>query len=146
MTIETNTEELREILQTVYDLPNAGGGSSEPDLVINLNMASGKYAFSAIAADDFSYTGELQTVKAKILNGENVNIVVKHGYHYGITEYTGTVVPTQFGVTDYGDRSVTYVEFILACCPGIGGTSRRFFAVEIDDAGVISMGISGDIL
>lgn len=32
--IETNTEELQEILQTVYNLPDAGGGSSEPDLVI----------------------------------------------------------------------------------------------------------------
>lgn len=32
--IETNTEELQEILNTVYNLPMAGGGSSEPDLVI----------------------------------------------------------------------------------------------------------------
>ena len=34
--IETNTEELQEILQTVYNLPNrnSGGGSSEPDLII----------------------------------------------------------------------------------------------------------------
>ena len=33
--IETNTEELQEILQTVYNLPNAGGsGSSKPDLTI----------------------------------------------------------------------------------------------------------------
>lgn len=32
--IETNTEELQEILQTVYNLPMAGGGSAEPDLVI----------------------------------------------------------------------------------------------------------------
>ena len=32
--METNTEELQEILNTVYNLPMAGGGSSEPDLVI----------------------------------------------------------------------------------------------------------------
>lgn len=32
--IETNTEELQEILQTVYNLPLAGGGSSKADLVI----------------------------------------------------------------------------------------------------------------
>lgn len=32
--IETNTEKLQEILQTVYNLPMAGGGSAEPDLVI----------------------------------------------------------------------------------------------------------------
>lgn len=33
--IETNTSELREVLNTVYNLPNAmNGGSGEPDLVI----------------------------------------------------------------------------------------------------------------
>lgn len=32
--IETNTEELQEILQTVYNLPMAGGGSAEADLVL----------------------------------------------------------------------------------------------------------------
>ena len=35
--IETNTEELQEILNTVYNLPMAGGGSSEPDLVIQFD-------------------------------------------------------------------------------------------------------------
>ena len=35
MNIETNTQELREILETVYNLPNAGGnGSAKADLVI----------------------------------------------------------------------------------------------------------------
>lgn len=40
--IETNTSGLQEILQTVYNLPMAGGGSSEPDLVIGLNIANTK--------------------------------------------------------------------------------------------------------
>lgn len=32
--IETNTEQLQEVLQQVYNLPSRSGGSSEPDLVI----------------------------------------------------------------------------------------------------------------
>lgn len=37
--IETNTEELQQAVQRVYNLPNIGGsGNAQPDLVIGLSM------------------------------------------------------------------------------------------------------------
>ena len=51
--IETNTEELQEILQTVYNLPNAGGsGSAKTDLIIK--TANG-FAFDGTSARNISF-------------------------------------------------------------------------------------------
>lgn len=51
--IETNTEELQEILQTVYNLPNAGGsGSAKTDLIIK--TANG-FAFDSTSARNISF-------------------------------------------------------------------------------------------
>ena len=53
--IETNTEALQEILQTVYNLPMAGGGSAKPDLVITGIPETGTGDYFAF--DFGSYTG-----------------------------------------------------------------------------------------
>ena len=47
--IETNTEELQEVLQQVYNLPNrsGGGGSADPDLAIETD-----YGFDFIMPND----------------------------------------------------------------------------------------------
>lgn len=77
--IETNTEELQEILQTVYNLPNAGGGSSEPDLVITLTES----VLDGISdrPEKFSFNSE-EVVNAytKLLSGETVNCVLNADY------------------------------------------------------------------
>lgn len=83
--IETNTEELQEILQTVYNLPMAGG-SSEPDLVIyGVPAASTGNAFNFVSG---SYTGGMcgpqyitfdqeQVIAAyeKLISGKDVRAV-----------------------------------------------------------------------
>ena len=78
MTIETNTEELREILQTVYDLPNAGGGgSNEPDLVIGFKPYDGDMYFSDGDPNKFSFDADaVRTVRDKVLLGKAVNCVL----------------------------------------------------------------------
>lgn len=76
--IETNTEELQEILQTVYNLPMAGGGSSEPDLVIGFDDSN----LEGIARPDqftFDQTAVVNTYN-KLLSGETVNCVLNAIY------------------------------------------------------------------
>ena len=78
--METNTEELREILQTVYDLPMAGGGSSGADLVIGLDTSdtleidgrSDRLTFDSAA---------VVSAAEKLLSGETVSCVL-NAYHH----------------------------------------------------------------
>lgn len=77
--METNTEELREILQQVYDLPEAGsGGSAEPDLVIGFDDAN----WEGITGPD-QFTFDQDAVVAtynKLLTGQTVNCVLNAVY------------------------------------------------------------------
>lgn len=68
--IETNTTELQEILQTVYNLPIAGGGSSEPDLVIGLNIANTK-----VWTDESTEGGSKWARNLGTMNANDVSIV-----------------------------------------------------------------------
>lgn len=79
--IETNTEDLREILQAVYDLKNsAGGGSSEPDLVIGLTTESAADTITG-TPERFSFNSEdVVNAYAKLLSGETVNCVLNADY------------------------------------------------------------------
>lgn len=53
--METNTEQLREILQQVYDLPEAGnGGGSEPDLAICPMLDDGTSNYFRMKAGNFN--------------------------------------------------------------------------------------------
>lgn len=66
MNIETNTQELREILETVYNLPNAsGGGSAKADLVI-----TGMPQTEPVTANYFSF--RRGTMSGKTFGPENV--------------------------------------------------------------------------
>lgn len=79
MTIETNTEELREILQTVYDLPNrSSGGGNTPDLVIRFRPVDGDEYFSGNNnTAKFSYDPDaVISVYDKVVAGESVNCVL----------------------------------------------------------------------
>ena len=78
--IETNTEELQEILQTVYNLPTAGGGSSEPDLMItplenfalNTALINSTYNIRQISFD----TSEIVSTYEKLIAGKDVRAVL----------------------------------------------------------------------
>lgn len=73
--IETNTEDLREILQAVYDLKNsAGGGSSEPDLVIRGTDLF--YMWSTNAKEVTYNPDEVISVYEKVKAGEDVKVIL----------------------------------------------------------------------
>lgn len=88
--IETNTQELREVLEQVYNLPDrASGGSSEPDLVIGYREISDTH-FGVESADQFSFDpADALNVANKLQRGEPVNCIVNLYYHY---VYTGSLV------------------------------------------------------
>lgn len=78
--IETNTEELQEILQTVYNLPMAGGGSSAPDLVIGLDTSDSLTITNQTERLTFD-SADVVNAYNKLLSGETVNCVLNAKYH-----------------------------------------------------------------
>ena len=78
--METNTEQLREILQQVYDLPEAGsGGSAEPDLVIALTAPFnyGNFVGHTTVAIE---SGSLEAVAEAFIAGRSPVVKIKHFY------------------------------------------------------------------
>ena len=91
--IETNTEELREILNEVYSLPNRStGGSSEPDLIIGLNIANTKVMsddgsitrdLERMTVDDVSIvSGSVSDVTEKVRQGQPVKVLLRDIHFY----------------------------------------------------------------
>ena len=77
--METNTEQLQEILQTVYALPEVGG-SAEPDLIIEYNAPDTTYQING-NIEKFAYNSDdVVNVYNKLLTGQNVNCVLKAEY------------------------------------------------------------------
>lgn len=112
--IETNTEELNEILQTVYNLPNrSSGGSSESDIRVEWQLSSGKYPEN-ISADEVSVVLDYEAVVAKLQNGENVTAVMSHKYYYWDEnfKFTGTSTATQVLYIPSDDKIAMYFLFI----------------------------------
>ena len=93
MPIETNTEELQDIVNYVYNLPNIGGKSSQPDLVIGLNVENTKVCpddsstpnrnfFDMTEEDIVVLQGSVSTVADKINQGLPVKIALKVVHFY----------------------------------------------------------------
>ena len=111
--IETNTEELQEILQTVYNLPNAGGGSSKPDLVIGLNVADTKMwedgttsdarDLRDMTKDDVSIiSGSISAVVEKVKQGLPVRVLLNEVHFYWSTNWNKSVAEaTQISLASY---------------------------------------------
>ena len=87
-TIETNTEELQEILQQVYDLPDRNaGGSSKPDLILYPNDNYDTYngpTESTVSYDQ----AKVISVYQKALSGQDASVTISgriafnSGYRY----------------------------------------------------------------
>ena len=88
--IETNTEELQEILQTVYNLPNrSSGGSAEPDLVIG---STSGWLDSTTASDTFYIkSGDISTVVEKLKQGINPIVTFSIVQAYDEKEWAKTI-------------------------------------------------------
>lgn len=156
--IETNTEELREILDEVYNLPDRStGGSSEPDLVIGAN-ANGE-----LSADNqwFNFLNDNLLVESFVILGGDVSRViekVKNGiaprvqlremqvynsgyFSRGICDAVYVSIGNKYGTSYYDgeeyDRVI--VKFSLLDIPGYnGGNNPCDLSLEIDSTGVRS--------
>ena len=104
--IETNTEELQEILQTVYNLPNAGGGSSEPDLVIGLDTSDLLTITDQTERLTFDSAAVINAYN-KLLSGETVNCVLNAKYHMHSGPAVNASSPqlTVFGQSESGNSA-----------------------------------------
>lgn len=79
--IETNTEQLQEVLQQVYNLPNRSGGSASYDLTVNLSgefwttdSTSYKPGDNLTVAYDAE---EARNTAIKLAAGESVSVIVR---------------------------------------------------------------------
>lgn len=132
--IKSNTEELQEILQTVYNLPNKSSGSStEPDLVIDFILPEGKW--TGDVGQNESYfsikSGSAADTYTKLSRGQEVNVYMKCDYYYGNLHYIGTYYPIAT-TAEVSDGKLGFV-FLLHSCPG-----------NVYSKYVVSMGITTD--
>jgi len=93
--IETNTEELQEILQQVYDLPNRSGGSAW-DMTIRCHRDNiDDFGVINITTSDIAVDPtEVANTLSKIGNGESVNVRMLGRYRYGSLTTLGVFTPT----------------------------------------------------
>lgn len=108
--METNTEQLREILQQVYDLPEAGmGGGSAPDLVItpgeNFAFTTPIYDTTYNVAQISFNASEVISSYEKLMAGKDVRAVLT-GY-ITLNSYSPRFMTTQpaMRVIAYGGAS-----------------------------------------
>ena len=110
--IETNTEELQEILQTVYNLPNAGGsGKVSWDCVLTVNgtnLANSSVKFSV-------ESGSLRSVHEKLSNFERPNVYLKFAGEYDgdFENHFCDCLSMRHFATDYSDSEGVYMYFFF---------------------------------
>ena len=131
--IETNTEELQEILNTVYNLPMAGGGSSEPDLIIGLNVANTQSKNPTATNADYRYnledvsivSGSVATVVEKLNRNEPVRVLMREINFYGLELWSnGDAEATQVHLV-HGSNDYAYPETPVV------GLNCIFYAIDL---------------
>ena len=78
--IESNTSELREVLNTVNNLPNAMSGSAEPDMVIALTMPLNYGEFTSSNTSFSIESGSLVAVAEAFRDGRCPVVKINHSY------------------------------------------------------------------
>ena len=136
--IETNTEELQEILQTVYNLPLAGGsGKVSWDCVIEASgtyLEGGKINFTVVS-------GSLRGVHDKLSAFEKPNVLLRRLNDYDgdfETHYSECIAMSHF-FTDYSDSEGLNMYFSFAgkfvrvyadSKADIDGNTLKYFVTE----------------
>lgn len=105
--IETNTEELQEILQTVYNLPMAGGGSSEPDLVIVFDDGNWDGVKSDYSQFTFDSADVVNTFN-KLITPQPINCVLNAKYwpHSGYSIVASSPHVTAFAYPESNNSAI----------------------------------------
>lgn len=135
--IETNTEELREILNEVYNLPNRSVGSSTPDIVVDWHLPSDKYWLDDISADQMTVVMDYEQVFAKLQNRDHVVAVMKQDYHYGTDAYSGISQAAQVVYNAFQNN--IRVIFILIGAPSYSGNTCYFVEITVDATGIVGV-------
>lgn len=122
--IETNTEQLQEVLQQVYNLPSRSGGSTTPDLVIS--FAKEYLNVETLPTDAFSIkAGSVASTFQKLKNKEEVKVFMEHEYFYGDTKFTGVFYPVTITAGDlYDGTQCLLLNFITSSYPGFSYRSQ----------------------
>lgn len=132
--IETNTEELQEILNTVYDLPDRStGGSSDADLVVTFTANEGDNYLSpdSVIESNFAIgSGSVETVWQKLRNNERVNVILLHYYEYASSTFIGTFYPTLV-TSDLDSEDSTKRLSMMFLVNGVPGYSGAFGVIEL---------------
>lgn len=104
--IETNTDQLQEVLQQVYNLPSrSGGGSVTPDLVVAIaGSANGWVSTLSKDAEIVIESGTVEDTIAKMVNGGSANVLVKLTYYYDNAKYYMSFIPENIKATILADR------------------------------------------
>ena len=106
--IETNTEELNEILQTVYNLPNrSSGGSAEPDMTIRttegFDFASYPTTYDYNCNHVTVDQNEFMATYEKLMAGNDVRVTL-----------TGSMPMSTYGLETFAtiqaDRVIAYID------------------------------------
>lgn len=135
--IETNTEELQEVLQQVYNLPSRSGGSTTPDLVIVVDGSS------LSSLDDINNShvsiesGNLANTIEKIQNGQYASVLLKLTTVYDMQTYWQVTYPESVGVTAWSNESPSLaVKFYASFYPA---NINYYYAyrIQIDMDGTI---------
>jgi hypothetical protein len=114
--IETNTEELQEILETVNNLPSLGG--SEYDLELIANMPEDIMQVVDLSAEHITVNGNYETLKAKIMSGKGIKAVLRHSYEHTALVYHNTVPAFSAGFTNVFGGDSVFAEFLINGIPG----------------------------
>lgn len=83
--IETNTEELQEVLQQVYNLPSRSASSDSYDMMLQLDMPEGESLWEyAFTYDNLTVvSGDFHSVVDKLTTDQPVKIgVICHTYYW----------------------------------------------------------------
>ena len=150
--IETNTEQLQEVLQQVYNLPSRSGGSTTPDLVIGLNANGNSYFYIFEHAEISSFSilsGSVANVIEKIRQGVRPVVLLKlrqgyDGYNFSdeIAEAThvSAMNATDFDATDNPVYSGITASFFVQRLPEWSfAWGCSIFVKVVEDRGVIEM-------
>ena len=149
--IETNTEELQEVLDSLYGLNMAavGGGSSEPDLVIGLNVENTKVYPDGSSApnrhlgmmtlDDVTIlSGSVSATVEKIKQGLAVRVLLKDVHFYWSNFWLRSVAEASHVVLESSDAYYPdegYLSLTVAFFVSNGGgfmTSPAYMFIRFD--------------
>lgn len=152
--IETNTEQLQEVLQQVYNLPSRSGGSTTPDLVIGLNANaetdSNYFVYENVSPEDFLIlSGDLASVVEKVKQGIAPWVLLKEMQFYngssfskGIAEATHVSIIGDYE-SDYSEESVygqVFITFHVHYLPSYGGNPGYEISLRLNSStGVVEI-------